>query len=72
MRTYAGLTKCINHFLINNSWYLVDLPGYGFARSSKGARSEWQDFTQAYFVDRGSLVTVMLLVDASVPPQVGQ
>ncbi|KAL4423508.1 hypothetical protein ABPG77_003641 [Micractinium sp. CCAP 211/92] len=63
-----GKTRCINHFLINGAWYLVDLPGYGYARTSKGNVVEWNRFTREYFTERETLVTVLLLVDASIPP----
>jgi GTP-binding protein len=63
-----GKTKCINHFLINKSWYLVDLPGYGYARTSKANVMGWNKFTREYFGERETLVTVLLLVDASIPP----
>ena len=65
----AGKTQCINHFLVNSSWYLVDLPGYGYAKRSKTLRAEWSDFTQQYFLQRDTLANVLLLVDASVPVQ---
>ena len=65
----AGKTQCINHFLINSGWYLVDLPGYGYAKRSKTLRAEWSDFTQQYFLQRDTLANVLLLVDASVPVQ---
>jgi GTP-binding protein len=65
----AGKTQCINHFLINGAWYLVDLPGYGYARRSKALRAEWSGFTQQYFLERATLANVLLLVDASVPVQ---
>ncbi|KNA13271.1 hypothetical protein SOVF_118330 [Spinacia oleracea] len=64
-----GKTQLINHFLINKSWYIVDLPGYGFAKASDSARTDWSTFTKGYFLNRDALVTVLLLVDASVPPQ---
>lgn len=63
-----GKTRCINHFIINNAWYLVDLPGYGYAKTSKGNVVEWNRFTREYFSERETLVTVLLLVDASIPP----
>ncbi|KAK8943922.1 GTP-binding protein [Platanthera guangdongensis] len=65
----AGKTQLINHFLINRSWYIVDLPGYGFAHASESARMDWSSFTKGYFQNREMLVAVLLLVDASVPPQ---
>ncbi|KAG0483070.1 hypothetical protein HPP92_011154 [Vanilla planifolia] len=64
-----GKTQLINHFLINKSWYMVDLPGYGFAHASESARIDWSSFTKGYFLNRDTLVAVMLLVDASIPPQ---
>ncbi|CAK9315286.1 unnamed protein product [Citrullus colocynthis] len=64
-----GKTQLINHFLVNKSWYIVDLPGYGFAKVSETARMDWSSFTKGYFINRDTLVAVLLLVDASVPPQ---
>ena len=65
-----GMTKLINHYLINDSWYLVDLPGYGFAKTaSKDSRDGWLQFTKDFFINRNNLVHVLLLVDASLPPQ---
>ncbi|XP_006649684.2 GTP-binding protein At2g22870-like [Oryza brachyantha] len=64
-----GKTQTINHFLVNKSWYLVDLPGYGFAAASQSAQTDWSSFTKGYFLNRDTLVGVLLLVDASIPPQ---
>ncbi|AEC07367.1 GTP-binding protein [Arabidopsis thaliana] len=64
-----GKTQLINHFLVNKSWYIVDLPGYGFAKVSDAAKTDWSAFTKGYFLNRDSLVCVLLLIDASVPPQ---
>uniref|UniRef100_A0A0D9VRK8 EngB-type G domain-containing protein n=1 Tax=Leersia perrieri TaxID=77586 RepID=A0A0D9VRK8_9ORYZ len=64
-----GKTQTINHFLVNKSWYIVDLPGYGFAAASQSARMDWSSFTKGYFLNRNTLVGVLLLVDASIPPQ---
>ncbi|XP_057420271.1 GTP-binding protein At2g22870 [Lotus japonicus] len=64
-----GKTQLINHFLVNKSWYLVDLPGYGFAKASEAAKTDWASFTKGYFLNRNTLVAVLLLIDASVPPQ---
>ncbi|XP_027092898.2 GTP-binding protein At2g22870-like [Coffea arabica] len=64
-----GKTQLINHFLVNRSWYIVDLPGYGFANAPEAARMDWSAFTKGYFLNRETLVSVLLLVDASVPPQ---
>jgi len=63
-----GKTRCINHFLINNAWYLVDLPGYGYARASKEKVVSWNAFTREYFLERETLAMVLLLIDASIPP----
>jgi GTP-binding protein len=63
-----GKTKLINHFLINKAWYLVDLPGYGYARASKDKVLTWNRFTRDYFLERSSLAAVLLLIDATIPP----
>lgn len=93
----TGKTQLINHFLVNKSWYIVDLPGYGyvfdlllfrqkkqssclvfrfvfviicrFAKVSDAAKTDWSAFTKGYFLNRDTLVSVLLLIDASVPPQ---
>ncbi|KAL8546472.1 hypothetical protein ACS0TY_006273 [Phlomoides rotata] len=64
-----GKTQLINHFLVNRSWYIVDLPGYGFANAPDSARMDWSAFTKGYFLNRETLVSALLLIDASVPPQ---
>ncbi|KAK2656782.1 hypothetical protein Ddye_009834 [Dipteronia dyeriana] len=64
-----GKTQLINHFLVNKSWYFVDLPGYGFAKAPDAAQMNWSTFTKGYFLNRETLVGVLLLIDASVPPQ---
>ncbi|KAL7090145.1 hypothetical protein ACP275_12G022500 [Erythranthe tilingii] len=64
-----GKTQLINHFLVNKSWYIVDLPGYGFANAPDSAIMDWSSFTKGYFLNRESLVSVLLLIDASVPPK---
>lgn len=63
-----GKTKCINHFFISKSWYLVDLPGYSYAKTSRENIVAWNKFTRDYFANRETLVNVFLLVDASIPP----
>ncbi|KAG9440618.1 hypothetical protein H6P81_020783 [Aristolochia fimbriata] len=65
----TGKTQLINHFLVNKSWYIVDLPGYGFANAPESARSDWSSFTKGFFLNRETLVAVLLLIDASIPPQ---
>ncbi|CAA6661013.1 unnamed protein product [Spirodela intermedia] len=64
-----GKTQCINHFRINDSWYLVDLPGYGYASAPQQLRTDWDKFTKDYFLKRQTLVSVFLLIDASIPPK---
>ncbi|KAG2439301.1 hypothetical protein HXX76_004660 [Chlamydomonas incerta] len=64
-----GKTKCINHFIINENWYLVDLPGYGFAKVGFQGRQQFETFTKEYFNTRPNLAMVLLLVDASIKPQ---
>ncbi len=58
-----GKTQLINHFLINNNWHLVDLPGYGYARVSKSAKKTFQKFITQYFKLREQLVSAFVLVD---------
>ncbi|NP_001333534.1 P-loop containing nucleoside triphosphate hydrolases superfamily protein [Solanum lycopersicum] len=62
-----GKTQCINHFRINDSWHLVDLPGYGYAAAPHEVRTDWAKFTKDYFINRPTLVSVFLLIDASIP-----
>ena len=60
-------TQLINYFLVNDLWYLVDLPWYGYAKSSLENRRKWIDETYKYFITRKPLV--LLLIDWSIPPQ---
>jgi len=64
-----GKTKLINHFLINKKWYLVDLPGYGYARASKTKKKIFQKFIVDYFIKRKELVSAFLLIDIRHKPQ---
>ena len=64
-----GKTQLINHFLINGEWYLVDLPGYGYARTSKNERAKWQKMITDYLINRQTLMNVYVLVDSRIPPQ---
>lgn len=64
-----GKTQLINHFLIDDEWYIVDLPGYGYAKSSKVNREKWMKFTQNYLKKRDNLMCVMLLLDSRHTPQ---
>ncbi|MBQ9586689.1 MAG: YihA family ribosome biogenesis GTP-binding protein [Bacteroidales bacterium] len=59
-----GKTQLINHFLINRAWYLVDLPGYGFARVSKSEREKWQKMINQYLLGRKTLMNTFVLVDS--------
>jgi GTP-binding protein len=64
-----GKTMLINHFLINKEWYLVDLPGYGYAKRSKTERQKWNRMIRGYILKRQNLLTVFLLVDVRHEPQ---
>ena len=64
-----GKTQLINHFKINNSWFLVDLPGYGYARVSKKDKKTFQKYITAYFLKRKQLVCGFVLVDIRHEPQ---
>lgn len=64
-----GKTQLINHFLINKNWFLVDLPGYGYARVSKSAKKTFQRFITDYFSKRQQLVSAFVLVDVRHEPQ---
>jgi GTP-binding protein len=63
-----GKTQLINHFLINDSWYLVDLPGYGYAKTSKELRSRFAMLISKYIGHRQNLVCLFLLIDSRHPP----
>jgi GTP-binding protein len=67
--TTPGKTQLINHFLINGQWYLVDLPGYGFAKASKSDKKSWQSMSLKYFAKRENLMSVFVLVDSRIKPQ---
>ncbi|MGE4540345.1 MAG: ribosome biogenesis GTP-binding protein YihA/YsxC [Bacteroidales bacterium] len=64
-----GKTITINHFLIDESWYLVDLPGYGFAKRSKEAREKWSQMLRQYLWQRTNLIYFFVLVDSRIEPQ---
>ncbi len=67
--TTPGKTQLINHFLINGQWYLVDLPGYGYAKASKSDKKSWQSMSFKYFAKRENLMSVFVLVDSRIKPQ---
>ncbi|MFV0289945.1 MAG: ribosome biogenesis GTP-binding protein YihA/YsxC [Mangrovibacterium sp.] len=58
-----GKTQLINHFTINNSWYLVDLPGYGYAKVSKKAKDKFQAYITDYIINRQNLYCLFVLID---------
>jgi GTP-binding protein len=64
-----GKTQVINHFLINDTWYLVDLPGYGFAKISREQRDSWESMTLNYLKGRENLVSTFVLIDSRIEPQ---
>ncbi len=64
-----GKTQLINHFIINKNWYLVDLPGYGYAKVSKSSKKVFQKFITAYFNQREQLISAFVLVDIRHEPQ---
>jgi len=64
-----GKTQLINHFLINENWQLVDLPGYGYAKTSRSNRADWQKFISFYLRNRENLQCVFVLIDSRLDPQ---
>ena len=64
-----GKTQLINHFLINYEWYMVDLPGYGFAKVSQKQRAAWEKMIADYLKKRENLVCVFVLIDSRLKPQ---
>jgi GTP-binding protein len=64
-----GKTRTINHFLINGKWYLVDLPGYGYARIALKIREKWIRATEEYILKRMNLVCLFVLIDSRLDPQ---
>ena len=64
-----GKTQMINHFIINHEWYLVDLPGYGFAKVSLRSRRRWEQMIEGYLRKRENLKMIFVLIDARHSPQ---
>ncbi len=64
-----GKTKLINQFLINEKWYLVDLPGYGYARVSKGDKKVFDSLITSYIINRENLYCLFVLIDSRLEPQ---
>ena len=63
-----GKTQTINHFIINKNWYLVDLPGYGYARTAKSERRTWNSFIGDYISNRENLYCLFILIDSRHEP----
>lgn len=64
-----GKTQLINHFIINNEWYLADLPGYGFAKTAKTNRDKWEKMIKDYLLKRPNLLSTFVLIDSRIEPQ---
>ncbi len=64
-----GKTQTINHYIIDKSWYLTDLPGYGYARISKTTREKWPDMIRTFLTGRRNLLNTFVLVDSRIAPQ---
>lgn len=64
-----GKTLLINHFLVNNEWFVVDLPGYGYARASKDQRDKLRTIIENYILNREQLTNLFLLIDSRLEPQ---
>ncbi|MCO5266465.1 MAG: ribosome biogenesis GTP-binding protein YihA/YsxC [Lentimicrobium sp.] len=64
-----GKTRLINHFLVNGDWYLVDLPGYGYAKISKKEREKWEEMIRKYLTRRSNLVNTFILIDSRIEPK---
>src|SRR5512133_3739448 len=64
-----GKTRTVNHFIINDSWYLVDLPGYGYAKVAQKMREKWTGATNDYLLKRTNLVSLLVLIDSRLEPQ---
>ena len=64
-----GKTQMINYYLINNEWYLVDLPGYGYASTSKSQRKSWRKMIEQYLMFRKTLICAFILIDSNIPAQ---
>lgn len=64
-----GKTQLINHFDVDDTWYLVDLPGFGYAKVSKREREKWMKVTKQYLDSRINLMCVMMLIDSRIPAQ---
>ena len=64
-----GKTQLINHYLVNDSWFLVDLPGYGYAKTSKQKREYFKKFSEEYLISSMQLRCIFVLIDIRIQPQ---
>ncbi len=64
-----GKTQSLNFYLVDEEWYIVDLPGYGYAKISKNKRADWEKMIQIYLMHRETLMSAMVLIDSNIPPQ---
>ncbi|MFC0263392.1 ribosome biogenesis GTP-binding protein YihA/YsxC [Fontibacter flavus] len=64
-----GKTQLINHFMIDDNWFMVDLPGYGFAKVSKSIKNTWEKMISDYLTNRDNLVALCVLIDSRLDPQ---
>ena len=64
-----GKTITLNYFLINDSWYIVDLPGYGYAKLSRDLREQWEKHLKGYLLNRQNLACLFVLIDSRIDPQ---
>lgn len=64
-----GKTQLLNYYLVDGDWFLVDLPGYGYAKISKTKRQEWERMIRGYLNNRGTLQYAFVLIDSNIPPQ---
>jgi len=64
-----GKTQLLNYYLINEEWYIVDLPGYGYAKVSKKKRRSWEHMIHSYFINRASMQCAIVLIDSMIKPQ---
>ena len=64
-----GKTMLINHFLINDGWYIVDLPGYGYAQRNKDARAKLKTMIESYILNRRQMTNLFVLIDSRLKPQ---
>ncbi len=63
-----GKTQTINHFIINDEWYLVDMPGYGYAKTGRSLRKDWEKFIREYILHRETLINLFVLIDSRHEP----